>query len=254
MGEQRNEGLAPVTYLPWAVPSSGESDGGAAAPDRAAEAEERVEPAAARMSPRHPAGRGRSGRASNDESRPVERGGGRKARGLAVVGDAAPPETGIERDERIDRLIVSRLRRASLSIAEVRATLAEHGLDDHEIEEWIERYVRLGYLDDRRLAEQLVHSHGVRRGRGAVRSSMSSVGGASTASSHARRSRRSIPTSSSSTPPSSPSDAPASSPDWIPRSRTGGSPPSSCDAATEARSSARPCARPSTATTRGDGS
>lgn len=166
MGEQRNEGLAPVTYLPWAVPSSGESDGGAAAPDRAAEAEERVEPAAARMSPRHPAGRGRSGRASNDESRPVERGGGRKARGLAVVGDAAPPETGIERDERIDRLIVSRLRRASLSIAEVRATLAEHGLDDHEIEEWIERYVRLGYLDDRRLAEQLVHSHGVRRGRG----------------------------------------------------------------------------------------
>ncbi|KZE92650.1 Regulatory protein RecX [Agromyces sp. NDB4Y10] len=166
MGEQRNEGLAPVTYLPWAVPSSGESDGGAAAPDRAAEAEERVEPAAARMSPRHPAGRGRSSRASNDESRPVERGGGRKARGLAVVGDAAPPETGIERDERIDRLIVSRLRRASLSIAEVRATLAEHGLDDHEIEEWIERYVRLGYLDDRRLAEQLVHSHGVRRGRG----------------------------------------------------------------------------------------
>ncbi|MCK8610382.1 regulatory protein RecX [Agromyces sp. C10] len=166
MGEQRNEGLAPVTYLPWAVPSSGEPDGGRAAPDRAAEAEERVEPAAARMSPRHPAGRGRSGRASNDESRPVERGGGRKARGLAVVGDAAPPETGIERDERIDRLIVSRLRRASLSIAEVRATLAEHGLDDHEIEEWIERYVRLGYLDDRRLAEQLVHSHGVRRGRG----------------------------------------------------------------------------------------
>lgn len=166
MGEQRNEGLAPVTYLPWAVPSSGESDGGAAAPGRAAAPEERVEPVAARVSPRHPAGRGRSGRVSNDESRPVERGGGRKARGLAVVGDAAPPETGIERDERIDRLIVSRLRRASLSIAEVRATLAEHGLDDHEIEEWIERYVRLGYLDDRRLAEQLVHSHGVRRGRG----------------------------------------------------------------------------------------
>ncbi|GAA4059028.1 regulatory protein RecX [Agromyces indicus] len=165
MGEQRNEGLAPVTYLPWAVPSSGESDGGAAPPDRAADAE-RVEPAAARVSPRHPAGRGRSGRASNDESRSVDRGGRRKARGLAVVGDAAPPETGVERDERIDRLIVSRLRRASLSIAEVRATLAEHGLDDHEIEEWIERYVRLGYLDDRRLAEQLVHSHGVRRGRG----------------------------------------------------------------------------------------
>lgn len=75
-------------------------------------------------------------------------------------------ETGVERDERIDRLIVSRLRRSSLSISEVRAALVEHGLDDSEVEEWIERYERLGYLDDRRLAEQLVHSHGVRRGRG----------------------------------------------------------------------------------------
>ncbi|MUN07447.1 regulatory protein RecX, partial [Agromyces luteolus] len=54
----------------------------------------------------------------------------------------------------------------SLSVSEVRATLVEHGLDEVEVEEWIERYARLGYLDDRRLAEQLVHSHGVRRGRG----------------------------------------------------------------------------------------
>ena len=44
--------------------------------------------------------------------------------------------------------------------------LVEHGLDDVEVEEWIERYERLGYLDDSRLAEQIVHSHGVRRGRG----------------------------------------------------------------------------------------
>ncbi|RXZ46044.1 regulatory protein RecX [Agromyces binzhouensis] len=75
-------------------------------------------------------------------------------------------ETGLERDDRIDRLIVSRLRRSSLSVSEVRAILIEHGLDEGEVEEWIERYARLGYLDDRRLAEQLVHSHGVRRGRG----------------------------------------------------------------------------------------
>lgn len=77
-----------------------------------------------------------------------------------------PEETGAERDERIDRLVISRLRRSALSVSEVRAVLVEHGLDDIEVEEWIERYERLGYLDDAKLAEQVVHSHGVRRGRG----------------------------------------------------------------------------------------
>lgn len=144
MNEQSDERLAPVAYLPWVAPTAEESDDGATP---------------SRRSSRHPAGRGLG--------RP-------RAARLAVVGDdldepdatAEPVETGVERDERIDRLIVSRLRRSSLSISEVRAALVEHGLDDHEVEEWIERYERLGYLDDRRLAEQLVHGHGVRRGRG----------------------------------------------------------------------------------------
>lgn len=148
MNEQSNERLAPVAYLPWVAPSSEESDGSAAP---------------ARRSSRHPAGRGL---------------GTQRASRLAVIGDdmgeadeataepAEPVETGVERDERIDRLIVSRLRRSSLSISEVRSALFEHGLDDSEVEEWIERYERLGYLDDRRLAEQLVHNRGVRRGRG----------------------------------------------------------------------------------------
>lgn len=79
---------------------------------------------------------------------------------------SVPEETGAERDARIDRLVISRLRRSALSVSEVRAVLVEHGLDDIEVEEWIERYERLGYLDDAKLAEQVVHSHGVRRGRG----------------------------------------------------------------------------------------
>lgn len=159
MGEHVNERLAPVTYLPWASPSPEESgDGGSAAwRDGASDLEAASE--------RHPAGRGRAKRAVRpfDEVEQPLPGSGRRLG--AVVADPES-ETGIERDERIDRLIVSRLRRSSLSVAEVRATLAEHGLDDHEVEEWVERYARLGYLDDRRLAEQLVHSHGVRRGRG----------------------------------------------------------------------------------------
>jgi regulatory protein len=75
-------------------------------------------------------------------------------------------ETGVERDARIDRMVLGRLRRSSLSVAEVRRVLAEHGLDEGEVEEWIERYVRLGYLDDAKLAEQLVHTGAERRGRG----------------------------------------------------------------------------------------
>jgi regulatory protein len=86
---------------------------------------------------------------------------------LAVVGDDDEPnESGAERDDRIDRLVVSRLRRSALSVTEVRSVLVEHGLDEVEVEEWIERYERLGYLDDARLAEQVVHSHGARRGKG----------------------------------------------------------------------------------------
>ncbi|MFE5673398.1 regulatory protein RecX [Agromyces sp. NPDC056523] len=141
MSDQPNERLAPVAYLPWVAPSSEQTDD-AATPVRG--------------SSRHPAGR------AFGEGRPARL----VALGRERDGDDESAETGIERDERIDRLIVSRLRRSSLSIAEVRAALVEHGLDDNEVEEWIERYERLGYLDDRRLAEHLVHSHGVRRGRG----------------------------------------------------------------------------------------
>ncbi|UOE25773.1 regulatory protein RecX [Agromyces soli] len=103
---------------------------------------------------------GRRGGPRADRSR--SRGGHRPRADEPVEVD----EPGPERDERIDRIVVGRLRRSALSVAEVRAVLVEHGLDDIEVEDWIERYERLGYLDDARLAEQLVHSHGERRGRG----------------------------------------------------------------------------------------
>jgi regulatory protein len=112
----------------------------------------------------------RGGRASGFASRRTAAtrdspSGGRR-RSADVDAEVELHETGAERDDRIDRLVVSRLRRSALSVAEVRAVLVEHGLDDVEVEEWIERYERFGYLDDARLAEQVVHSHGVRRGRG----------------------------------------------------------------------------------------
>ena len=161
-----SEHIAPVSYLPWARP------------------EEPVEPAEpAEWSAKHPPSSsdepeadldGDEPRSTSDRARlsagaagrgDDRRAARRRAR-FAVVGDDERDETGPERDERIDRLVVSRLRRSSLSVAEVRSVLAEHGLDDLEVEEWIERYERLGYLDDARLAEQLVHVSGTRRGRG----------------------------------------------------------------------------------------
>ena len=162
-----SEHLAPVLYLPWAKP-------GDVAPERWAEPDE---PPAEASSDEHsdeldearPADRpdrGERGRYDRrDRERPDDRRAARRRARFTVVDDD-PDETGPERDERIDRLVVSRLRRSALSVAEVRSVLAEHGLDDVEIEEWIERYERLGYLDDARLAEQLVHVNGTRRGRG----------------------------------------------------------------------------------------
>ncbi|MBT2519202.1 RecX family transcriptional regulator [Streptomyces sp. ISL-90] len=157
MSDESSEHLAPVSYLPWATPAE---ETPRASPESRAEPEEsRAEPEespatevlAERPKRREFGGQSRLSRRSR----------------LAVVGDEVEAtESGAERDERIDRLVVSRLRRSALSIAEVRSVLIEHGLDETEVEEWIERYERLGYLDDARLAEQVVHSHGARRGKG----------------------------------------------------------------------------------------
>lgn len=182
-----SEHLAPVTYLPWAAPPEMPGEG-AEQIDRPAPA---VDDGVKRVDHRAPAtddGATRvEGSAPSTDlaetqvaspSQPhASRSGGRSGFGggglaprrhsrMSAVADEESVETGAERDARIDRLVVSRLRRSALSIAEVRSVLAEHGLDESEIEEWIERYERLGYLDDARLAEQLVHVNGSRRGRG----------------------------------------------------------------------------------------
>jgi regulatory protein len=200
MSDASSERLAPVTYLPWAKPEA--SPGADRRSRPAAESVEPVEPratsAAARsrpaVEPVEPGARPVAASRSRPAPDPVEPtepfehevpsaaasrsrakadGGRGRLRSVSrseawseSTDDSEPEETGAERDERIDRLVISRLRRSALSVSEVRAVLVEHGLDDIEVEEWIERYERLGYLDDAKLAEQVVHSHGVRRGRG----------------------------------------------------------------------------------------
>ncbi|NQX26720.1 regulatory protein RecX [Microbacteriaceae bacterium VKM Ac-2854] len=70
-------------------------------------------------------------------------------------GVEVPPEPDAE--EIADR-IVRGLSRKSLSVAEVEARLYAEGVSEVEAGEIVERFQRFGYLDDLRMAEQLVTS------------------------------------------------------------------------------------------------
>ncbi|KQZ07357.1 hypothetical protein ASD23_15835 [Agromyces sp. Root1464] len=157
MSDASSERLAPVTYLPWAKAEATQPAAASRSRPTTEPDETEAPVAAARSRPKADGARGRLRSVSRGET---------WAESAGSAESEEPEETGAERDERIDRLVISRLRRSALSVSEVRAVLVEHGLDDIEVEEWIERYERLGYLDDAKLAEQVVHSHGVRRGRG----------------------------------------------------------------------------------------
>ena len=65
-----------------------------------------------------------------------------------------------------ENILTRRLRSRSLSVSEARSVLAEADLDLDATEELIERFTRIGYLDDVRLAEQIVHTHHERKGLG----------------------------------------------------------------------------------------
>lgn len=69
--------------------------------------------------------------------------------------ESAPDRTATV--ESAERLLLKRLRLRSLSIREARALLAEQGLEPAAVDELIGRFCDHGYLDDVRLAEQLVH-------------------------------------------------------------------------------------------------
>ncbi|WP_286309098.1 regulatory protein RecX [Agromyces mangrovi Wang et al. 2018] len=70
-------------------------------------------------------------------------------------------------EDRVDRVVLARLRRSSLSVSEVRRLLREHDVEAEQIDGWIDRYERLGYLDDRSFADQLAASLVERKGYGA---------------------------------------------------------------------------------------
>lgn len=87
------------------------------------------------------------------------------ARERDPVVEAHDPDPTAQRDQ-AEQALLRKLRARSLSVAEARTVLAQHGLARDEIDSMLDEFVRRGYLDDAALAEQLVHVGVDRKGQG----------------------------------------------------------------------------------------
>lgn len=67
----------------------------------------------------------------------------------------------------LERALLKKLARRDLSVVEVEQFLEQNGLPAEQLEEWVERMQRLGYVDDLRLAEHVVDQLRRRKGLGA---------------------------------------------------------------------------------------
>ncbi|MBC7442546.1 MAG: RecX family transcriptional regulator [Ramlibacter sp.] len=65
-----------------------------------------------------------------------------------------------------EQVLVQRLRGRSLSVSEARTVLSSTDVDGGDAEEIIERFIELQYIDEGRLADQILHSHHERKGLG----------------------------------------------------------------------------------------
>ncbi len=82
-----------------------------------------------------------------------------------AAADAAEAADAVER-EHAELLLLQRLRARSLSATEARSILAGTEIAEHEIDDVIERFAELGYIDEEKLADQILHSHHERKGLG----------------------------------------------------------------------------------------
>jgi regulatory protein len=68
--------------------------------------------------------------------------------------------------ERAEKVLLHRLRGRSLSISEARTVLRTTDIDQAQAEQIIERFAELHYIDEEKLADQIIHSHHERKGLG----------------------------------------------------------------------------------------
>ena len=79
--------------------------------------------------------------------------------------EADADEAADERD-RAEKLLLQRLRGRSLSAAEAEKLLRSTDIDEEDVHEILERFAELHYLDEGKLADQILHSHHARKGLG----------------------------------------------------------------------------------------
>ncbi|WP_245570374.1 regulatory protein RecX [Microbacterium luticocti] len=85
--------------------------------------------------------------------------------GTAEVTGAAEMTGAAEVIGAAEQRLLKKLRTRSLSVREARAVLVENGMTGPDADALVGRFVHRGYLDDRALAEQLVHSAVERKGQ-----------------------------------------------------------------------------------------
>jgi len=86
-------------------------------------------------------------------------------------GDDVPYEADAAADtkdqqERAEKVLLHRLRGRSLSTAEALLVLNVTGVDSGDASEIVEKFIEMGYIDEVKLADQIIHSHNVRKGLG----------------------------------------------------------------------------------------
>jgi len=155
------ETVAPVTYLPGAGPgmkrrSPLEPRGPGGAPQGEA-ASATVPPAPVKI------GRALHERAENTE--PIGHTDPTPPPDVEDDAVVAEPDTA-ERRARAESVLLQRLRARSLSLVEAFAVLTDLDLDAGEAHDVVERFVELAYLDDVKLADQIIHTHHERKGLG----------------------------------------------------------------------------------------
>ncbi|MGY4860162.1 regulatory protein RecX [Cryobacterium sp. AP23] len=83
----------------------------------------------------------------------------------AEQADDAADEAADERD-RAEKMLLQRLRGRSLSAVEAEKLLRSTDIDEEAVHEILERFAELHYLDEEKLADQIMHSHHERKGLG----------------------------------------------------------------------------------------
>jgi regulatory protein len=71
-----------------------------------------------------------------------------------------------EEREYAEKLLLQRLRGRSLSVVEAEKLLRSTDIDEEAVQEILERFAELHYLDEEKLADQIMHSHHERKGLG----------------------------------------------------------------------------------------